>query len=125
MIINVGWALPTTFAIPTVLTAAILTPTETAFLWGLHHPYWLAAIAIGLIILAQVVLSIISQLLRRLLKWLSRSPFSLGRWLLTKTTAVETAQEQQVATILKRLNSLQEEQATLLAELKKQLPNKE
>jgi hypothetical protein len=125
MIINVGCALPTTFAMPTVLTAAILTPTETAVLWGLHHPYWLIAISIGLIILVQLVLSIISQLLRRLLKWISRSPFSLGRWLLTQTTTGETPQEQQVATILQRLNSLQEEQRTLLAELKNQLPNKD
>ncbi|MDV3352690.1 hypothetical protein QGP82_28705 [Leptothoe sp. LEGE 181152] len=104
---------------------ALLTPTETAVLWGLHHPYWVVAIAISLIILLQVGLSLAGQLLRRLLKWLGRSPFSLGRWLITKTTAGESAQEQHVATILQRLNNLQEEQAILLAELKKQLPNKE
>ncbi|ESA33322.1 hypothetical protein N836_21795 [Leptolyngbya sp. Heron Island J] len=104
---------------------AVLTPTETAVLWGLHHPYWLVAIAITLIILLQLSISLTGQLLHRLLKWLGRSPFSLGRWLLTKTTTPETSQEQQIATILQRLNSLQEEQAILLAELKKQLPNKE
>ena len=108
-----------------IVIGAILTPTETAVLWGLHHPYWLVAIAISLIILFQFGLSLAGQLLRRLLKWLGRSPFSLGRWLITKTTAGESAQEQHVATILQRLNSLQEEQAILLAELKKQLPNKE
>ncbi len=107
------------------LTAAMLTPTETVVLWGLHHPYWLIAIAISLIILLQLSISLAGQLLRRFLKWLSRSPFSLGRWLLTKTTTGETSQEQQVATILQRLNNLQEEQAALLAELKKQLPNQE
>ena len=104
---------------------AVLTPTETAVLWGLHHPYWLVAIAVTLIILLQLSISLIGQLLRRFLKWLGRSPFSLGRWLLTKTTTAETLEEQRIATILQRLNNLQEEQATLLAELKKQLPNKD
>ena len=102
---------------------AVLTPTETAVLWGLHHPYWLIAIAITLIILLQLSISLIGQLLRRFLKWLGRSPFSLGRWLLTKTAVTEPLPDQQITTILQRLNSLQEEQATLLAELKKQLPN--
>lgn len=104
---------------------AILTPTETAVLWGLHHPYWLVAIAISLIILLQLSISLVGQVLRRFLRWLGRSPFFLGRWLLTKTTAVETSQEQQIAIILQRLNSLQEEQATLLTELKRHLPSKE
>ncbi|MEM9264071.1 MAG: hypothetical protein AAGA46_00950 [Cyanobacteria bacterium P01_F01_bin.13] len=108
-----------------VVAEAILTPAETALLWGLHHPYWLIAIAISLLILLQLSLSITGQLLRRILRWLSRSPFSLGRWLLTKTAARETLQEQQIATILQRLDRLQKEQATLLAELKQQLPTQE
>lgn len=102
------------------MAEAILTPTETAVLWGLHHPYWLVAIAISLLILLQLSLSIISQLLRRSLKWLGKSPFFLGRWILTKTPltpGTEGYSEQQLLGILARLDSLQQEQATLLAEL--------
>ncbi len=111
--------------LPGLVAATALTPTEISVLWGLHHPYWLVAIAIGLLILLQVGLSITGQLLRRSLKWLSRSPFSFGRWLLTKTTLKEIPQEQQITTILQRLDRLQKEQATLLVELKKQLPKRE
>ena len=102
--------------------AALLTPTETAVLWGLHHPYWLVAIAVAIVILLQLSLTMVGQLLRRLLQWLSRSPFFLGRWLMAKTTAGDPRPQQQVVTILQRLNKLQKEQETLLAELKKQLP---
>lgn len=119
MIINVGWALPM------VLAEALLTPTEITVLWGLHHPYWLIAIAIAVIIFLQLAISIAGQLLRYLLKGVSRSPLFLGRWLLTKTTVREPSQEQQIATILQRLDRLQEEQTRLLADLKGQLPNKE
>ncbi|MEM8613937.1 MAG: hypothetical protein AAGF93_18085, partial [Cyanobacteria bacterium P01_H01_bin.105] len=96
---------------------AILTPTETAVLWGLHHPYWLVAIAISLIILLQFSISLVSQLLRRSLKWLGRSPLFLGRWLLAKTPLTEASNDQQLMTILAKLEMLQQEQEALLAEL--------
>ena len=102
--------------------AALLTPTETAVLWGLHHPYWLVAIAVAIVILLQLSLTMVGQLLRRLLQWLSRSPFFLGRWLMAKTTPGDPHPQQQIVTILQRLNKLQKEQETLLAELKEQLP---
>lgn len=102
------------------LAETLLTPTETAVLWGLHHPYWLVAIAVGLVICLQVVLSVTGQLLRRFLKEVSRSPFSLGRWLFSKTTT--PSQEQQIDTIINRLDSLQDEQVSLLRDLKKLLP---
>ncbi len=111
--------------LPGLVAATALTPTEISVLWGLHHPYWLVAIAISLLILCQIGLSMAGKLVRRSLRWLSQSPFSLGRWLLTKTAVRETAQEQQIATILQRLDSLQREQTTLLAELKEQLPKRE
>ena len=104
------------------LAETLLTPTETAVLWGLHHPYWLIAITISLVICLQVTLSLTGQLLRRFLKEISRSPLSLGRWLFSKTTTQEMSQEQQIETIIKRLDSLQDEQAALLRELKKMLP---
>lgn len=107
-----------------IMTGALLTPTETTVLWGLHHPYWLVAIAVGLIIFLQISLSLLGQLLRHMIQWLGRSPLSLGRWLLTQKNTGEKHQEHQpVETILQRLNSLQEEQAMLLAELKQKLPN--
>ncbi|MBX2865503.1 MAG: hypothetical protein KTR27_18280 [Leptolyngbyaceae cyanobacterium MAG.088] len=119
MMLTIDWTMPI------VLADVLLTPAETAALWGLHHPYWLIAIAISLIILLQLSLSILSQLLKRLLKWLGHSPFSLGRWLMTKTATGVSPQEQQIETILQRLNSLQEEQSILLRELTKQLPNQD
>ncbi|MEM6252034.1 MAG: hypothetical protein AAF821_03850 [Cyanobacteria bacterium P01_D01_bin.156] len=106
------------------LAEAFLTPTETTVLWGLHHPYWLAAIAVGLLLGIQMLLSAASQIVRHLLSEVSRSPFSFGRWLLNKTTARETPQ-QQIDIILNRLHSLQDEQAILLGELKKHLPNRD
>ncbi|MEM7796508.1 MAG: hypothetical protein AAF579_18900 [Cyanobacteria bacterium P01_C01_bin.118] len=111
-----------------LMAEAILTPTETAVLWGLHHPYWLVAIAIVLLIMLQLSLSIISQLLRRSLKWLGKSPFSLGRWILTKTplsTETEESLEQQLVVTLAKLENLQQEQATLLAELQSTLKTRE
>ena len=104
----------------TVLTAAMLTPTETAILWGMHHPYWLLAIAIAVIICLQLAISTVSQLLRRSLKWLGKSPLFLGRWLLQNPlkSPPEESQEQQLASLLAQLENLQQEQATLLAELK-------
>ncbi len=107
---------------PTVLAGAILTPTETAFLWGLHHPYWLFAIAIALIIFLQLSISLIGQLLRRLLKWLGKSPFFLVRWLLAKIPSTSSAPtdelvEQKLISILARLENLQKEQALILTEL--------
>ncbi|MEM1256579.1 MAG: hypothetical protein AAGI69_29430 [Cyanobacteria bacterium P01_H01_bin.21] len=99
----------------------MLTPTETAVLWGLHHPYWLLAIAITLVIVLQLSVSVISQLLRRSLKWLGRSPFSLGRWLLNRTSLNSISDElkdPQLSVILTKLEILQQEQETLLSELK-------
>ena len=104
---------------------AVLTPTETSVLWGLHHPYWLVAIAIFVIILLQIGISILGQLLRRVLRWLSRSPFFLGRWLLARTTLRDCSEEQQLRGILQRLDSLQEEQARLLLQLRERLPDGE
>lgn len=104
------------------MAETFLTPTETAVLWGLHHPYWLGAIALATVLLLQVLLSATVQLLRRLLKDISRSPFSLGRWLFNKTTR-DTPQEQPIETIINQINSLQAEQAVLLDELKKLLPD--
>lgn len=99
----------------------MLTPTETAVLWGLHHPYWLIAIAITLVIVLQLSVSLVSQLLRRSLKWLGRSPLSLGRWLFNKTSLKSSCDElkdPQLAVILTKLEILQQEQETLLSELK-------
>lgn len=110
------------------MAEAILTPTETAVLWGLHHPYWLVAIAITLLITLQLSLSIVSQLLRRSLKWLGKSPFFLGRWLLTKTPLTpetEESLEHQLIVILAKLENLQQEQAHLLAELQSTLKARE
>ncbi|NEQ50298.1 MAG: hypothetical protein F6K11_09230 [Leptolyngbya sp. SIO3F4] len=107
-----------------LVAEAILTPTETALLWGLHHPYWSVAIAIALIIALQLSISVIGQLLRRSLKWLGKSPLFLGRWLLTKTSLTPGADglsEQQIIVLLTRLESLQQEQANLLAELQASL----
>lgn len=108
-------------AMLTVLTAAMLTPTETTILWGMHHPYWLLAIAIALLICLQLAIATVSQLLRRSLKWLGKSPLFLGRWLLTQNplrSLPEDSQEQQLASLLAKLEHLQQEQATLLAELR-------
>jgi len=104
---------------------AVLTPTETSVLWGLHHPYWLVAIAIFVIILLQIGISLLGQLLRRVLRWLSRSPFFLGRWLLARTTLRDYSEEQQLRGILQRLDSLHEEQARLLLQLRERLPDEE
>ena len=104
-----------------ILADAMLTPTETAVLWGLHHPYWLLAISITLVIVLQLSVSVISQLLRRSLKWLGRSPFSLGRWLLNRTSLNDISNESkdpQLSVILTKLEILQQEQETLLSELK-------
>lgn len=115
-----GWASPT------VPAAAMLTPTETAILWGLHHPVWLIAIALSLIFLLQFSFSAVGKLLRQFIKLLGRSPFFLSHWLFNqKTLGEKSAQEQQISTILQRLVSLQEEQAVLVAELKKLLPNQD
>lgn len=114
MSINVGWVIPTS------LIEAMLTPTETTVLWGLHHPYWLIAIAIALLIFLQLAISMVSQLLRRSLKWLGKSPLFLGRWLLTQNplrSPSEESQDQQLISLLAKLENLQQEQATLLAEL--------
>ena len=111
-----------------LIAEAILTPTETAVLWGLHHPYWLVAIAIALLIMLQLSLSIISQLIRRSLKWLGKSPVSLGRWILTKTpltTGAEDSLEQKIVVSLAKLEHLQQEQASLLAELQSTLKARE
>lgn len=105
---------------PTALAEAILTPTEIAVLWGLHHPYWLVAIAISLIILLQLGISLVSQLLRRSLKWLGKSPLFIGHWLLTKTSlgsAAEESQDQQLVVLMAKLENLQQEQAVLMAQL--------
>lgn len=106
--------------LPGFTAEAMLTPTETAVLWGLHHPYWLVAIAIALLIIFQLGLSAVSQLLRRSLRLLSKSPLFLGRWLLTQSPLTASADEsqQQLTTILARLESLQQEQIALLAELR-------
>ena len=103
-----------------VLANAVLTPTETAVLWGLHHPYWLLAIAVALVIVLQLSVSLVSQLLRRSLKWLGRSPLSFGRWLLNKTSLslIDEPNDPQLAMILAKLEILQQEQDALLSELK-------
>ena len=119
--------------LPLSAAEALLTPTETTVLWGLHHPYWLVAISVFLIISLQVTVSITGQLVRRIIKEIGRSPFSLGRWLVNKTTVKTTvktttrdvAPDQKLATILNQLSSLQEEQALLLTELKQHLPEEE
>ena len=104
-----------------ILANTILTPTETAVLWGLHHPYWLLAIAVVLIIVLQLSISLVGQLLRRSLKWLGRSPLSFGRWLLNKTSLNLTnddLKDPQLAMILSKLEILQQEQDALLSDLK-------
>ncbi|MEM7062045.1 MAG: hypothetical protein AAF572_02640 [Cyanobacteria bacterium P01_B01_bin.77] len=98
----------------------MLTPTETTVLWGMHHPYWLIAIAITLIVFLQLAISMVSQLLRRSLKWLGKSPLFLGRWLLTQNplrSPSEESHDQQLINLLAKLETLQQEQTTLLAEL--------
>ena len=108
--------------LPRFTAEAMLTPTETAVLWGLHHPYWLVAIAIALLIVFQLGLSMAGQLLRRSLKLLGKSPLFLGRWLLTQSPLTASADEsQQLQAIIARLESLQQEQITLLAELQSAL----
>ena len=109
------------------LAAAGLTPIEVSVLWGLHHPYWLLAIAITLIILLQLLISLMAQLLRRGVNWVGKSPLFLGRWLLTKTpfTPTDELKEQQLVTLLNRLETLEHEQITLLAELQATLSAKE
>ena len=107
-----------------VMAEALLTPTETALLWGLHHPYWSVAIAISLIIFLQLTISLVSQILRRSLKWLGKSPLFLGRWILTKTplnAGNEELPEQQLVVLLAKLENLQQEQATLLAQIQSTL----
>ena len=99
----------------------MLTPTETAVLWGLHHPYWLIAIALILLMFLQLSLSLAGQLLRRSLKWLGQSPLFLGRWLLTKTPLIEESKDQQLINILAKLELLQQEQEALMAELQSKL----
>lgn len=109
------------------LAAVGLTPTEVSVLWGLHHPYWLVAIAITLIILLQLIISLAAQLLRRSVKWLSKSPLFVGRWLLAKTpfSTTDDLQQQQLVMLLTRLETLQQEQVALLTELQTTLSARE
>lgn len=107
-------------------TILALTTTETTLLWGLHHPYWTAAIAIAAIVGVQVLITLAGQLVQRGLRWLGKSPFFLGRWLLTKTPlASAQSQERQIADILAQLSQLQTEQQLLIAELKNHLAEKQ
>ncbi|MEO0867391.1 MAG: hypothetical protein AAFY17_02865 [Cyanobacteria bacterium J06642_11] len=103
------------------LAETLLSPSETAILWGLHHPYWLGAIAISLIFLIQLLLSGITQFLRYGVRWIGRSPLSLGRWLLHKTASNNVSQDinqKTLTNILTRLESLQQEQISLMTDLK-------
>ncbi|MEM8614953.1 MAG: hypothetical protein AAGF93_23310, partial [Cyanobacteria bacterium P01_H01_bin.105] len=50
-----------------------------------------------------------------------RSPLFLGRWLLAKTPLTEASNDQQLMTILAKLEMLQQEQEALLAELQSKL----
>ncbi|MBE9068226.1 hypothetical protein IQ260_16365 [Leptolyngbya cf. ectocarpi LEGE 11479] len=98
----------------------MLTPTETTVLWGMHHPYWLIAIAIALLVCLQLAISMVNQLLRRSLKWLGKSPLFLGRWLITQNplrSPSEDSQDQQLISLLAKLETLHQEQASLLREL--------
>ncbi|MEA5462635.1 hypothetical protein [Leptothoe sp. PORK10 BA2] len=106
------------------VTEALLTPAATSILWGLHHPYWLVAIAITLIILVQLSLSLVSQLFRLTLIWIGKFPLSLGRWLLTKTPLTpsnKALEEQKLTVLLAKLESLQQEQTSLLIQIQSAL----
>ncbi|WP_299409000.1 hypothetical protein [Acaryochloris sp. IP29b_bin.148] len=111
-----------------------LADSYPALSWMVAHP--LLAVLSLLVVLAivQILLGWLSSGIKHLLFSIVKSPYSLVRWLLEKGTAPlngpktkfgrspKDKTQDQVISILKRLNHHQQEQDKLLKELKSLLP---
>lgn len=110
-----------------------LTLGQSAVAWATHHPYWAVAIAIIGLALLKTVLDLTTDLIRTGLQSLLKSPFQLLQWGLIagwQTTRQNWGKDasptvdEQIKTILNRLELLQQEQDTLIQDLKTLLASK-
>ena len=56
-----------------------------ALSWLVAHPVLAIAVALFALLLLQVMLELLSTLLKHLLLWIVKSPYRLGQWVLAKT----------------------------------------
>ena len=110
-----------------------LTLGQTSLIWATHHPYGTVAIAIASLVLLKTVVDLMTDFLRQGLQGLLRSPFRLIQWGLIsgwKTTRQTLGQQsptsvdEQIKTILNRLEALRQEQDILIQDLKTLLASK-
>jgi hypothetical protein len=107
-----------------------LTMAQVVVVWVTHHPYWAVAIALFTLSLIHTVLSLISEALRQGLRWLLQLPWQTlhwgivygwqsGRrlWLQPAPPALDTPMNEQITTILQRLETLRQEQENLMRDL--------
>lgn len=104
-----------------------------ALSWMVAHPVLAVICLLVLLAIIQILLGWISGGIKHLLFSIIKSPYSLVKWLLGKTTAPfsgsaktplsnRSRTQDQVTAILKRLDHCQREQDQLLLELKSLLP---
>lgn len=112
-----------------------LADSYPALTWMVAHPVLAVISLLVILAIVQILLGWISGGIKHLLLTIIKSPYSIVRWLLTKTTAplsnssknklnrsTQIKTQDQVTSILKRLDSHQREQEKLLTELRSLLP---
>ncbi|MEO0539477.1 MAG: hypothetical protein AAFZ80_01285 [Cyanobacteria bacterium P01_A01_bin.105] len=100
---------------------------QVVIAWAGHHPYWAAAIALLTLTLLNVLIGLASDGLKRAVSWVLRTPLQFIQWLLLKglrSTQQALSRQQapsvetQIETTLKQLDTLRQEEALLLENLK-------
>lgn len=112
-----------------------LADSYPALSWMVAHPIFAVISLLVVLALMQILLGWISGGIKHLLLSILKSPYSLVRWLLGKTAvpfgtssktklgrATKGKTQDQITSILKRLDHCQREQDKLLLELKTLLP---
>ncbi len=107
--------LPDSLDTLTTLAAQIQTVIGTA----IGHPAWAIAAVLFTIVLIQIIADLVKRVLKASLAFVLKLPLTLSQWLWKKATAsAQPSQAAQVDRLVARLDSLRQEQDQVVTELK-------
>ncbi|MGB3298682.1 MAG: hypothetical protein WBA76_10470 [Phormidesmis sp.] len=107
--------LPDSLDTLTTLASQIQTVVSLA----IGHPLWAIAAVLLTIVLIQIIADLIKRVLKASLAFVIKLPLMLSQWLWKKATASpQPSQVAQVDRLITRLDALREEQDQVVAELK-------
>lgn len=120
LLLALPWVdLPDSLTTLTALAAQLQTVISTA----IAHPIWAIVLLLLTIVLIQILADLIKRLLKTSLTFVLRLPLILSQWLWQKATATaQPSQTAQLSQLLTRLDALRQEQDQVISELKSLLP---